>query len=64
MCKIVASGHLLCSTGTSARCSVMTEGGKETQEGGGIRTLTADSHCCAAETNITLESNSPLNKNK
>ena len=64
MCKIVASGHLLCSTGTSARCSLMTEGGEETQEGGDTRTLIADSRCCAVETNTTLESNSPLIKNK
>ena len=65
MCKIVASGNLLYSAGTSARCSVMTEkGGKETQEGGDIRTLIADSRCCTAETNTTLESNYTLIKNK
>ena len=43
----------------------MTEkGGKETQEGGDTRTLIADSCCCTAETNTTLESNYPLIKNK
>ena len=28
--------------------------GREAQEGGGICILTADSHCCIAETNTTL----------
>ena len=31
--------------------------GTEAQEGGGICILMADSHCCAAETNTTLQSN-------
>ena len=30
------------------------EGGREVQEGGAICMLMADSHCCVAETNITL----------
>ena len=29
-------------------------GGREVQEGGDICILMADSHCCMAETNITL----------
>ena len=29
--------------------------GREVQEEGGLRTLTADSRCCMAETNISLK---------
>ena len=39
-------------------------GWEEAQEGGDICILIADSHCCTAETNITLKSNYPLIKNK
>ena len=58
MCKI-ASGKLLCSTGSSAQCSVMTGGvgwksGKEAQKGPDDCILTADSCCCTVETSTTL----------
>ena len=29
-------------------------GGREVQEGGGVRTLTAELRCCVVETNTTL----------
>ena len=49
-----ASGKLLCSTGSSAGCSVMTyRGRREAQEGGDICTHTADSLHCTSETNTT-----------
>ena len=51
-----ASGRPLDSTRSSACCSVMTWGGGEAREGGDVRVHTADSRCCAAETNTTLES--------
>ena len=40
--------------------------GREAQEGGDICILMADSHCCMAETNATLQSNYPpiLKKHK
>ena len=58
MCKI-ASGKLLCSTGSSAQCSVKTGGvgwksGKEAQKGPDDCILTADSCCCTVETSTTL----------
>ena len=54
MCKI-ASGNLLYSTGTSARCSVATlMGGMETQEEGDIGIHIADSLHCIAEINTML----------
>ena len=56
----MASGKLLCITGSSAGCSVMEgpEGwvggsGREAQDGGDICIHTADSLCCPAETNRT-----------
>ena len=60
--KQIASGNLLCSAGSSARCSIMTylggwDGGgcgREVQEGGEICIHTADSLHCTAETNTTL----------
>ena len=61
MCKL-ASENLLHSTGSSARCSVMTQragigGGREVQEGGGLFICMADSHCCTAETNTAVKNN-------
>ena len=53
-----ASGELLCHTGSSARCSVMTRGGgvgRGTQEGGGLSVTMADAHCRMAETNTILQ---------
>ena len=38
-------------------------GGREVQEGGDIGILVADSHCCMAEANTTLESKYPPIKN-
>ena len=40
--------------------------GREAQKGGAICILMADSHCCMAETNATLQSNYPpiLKKHK
>ena len=57
--KQTASGNLLYSTGSSARCSVMTYmggtgGGGEVQEGRDIGLHRADSLRCTAETNTTL----------
>ena len=53
--KQIASGKLLHSTGSSARCSVMAwRGGREVQEGGGICVHIADSLHHRAETNTTL----------
>ena len=57
--KQIASGKLLSSTGSSARCSVMTQRsvmgrGREVPEGGHLCIFKADSHCCTAETNATL----------
>ena len=40
---ISASGKLLCSTGSSAGCSVMTWAGREAQERGDLCIRTADS---------------------
>ena len=51
--KQTASRNLLCSTGSSAWCSVMTsrsgmgQGGKEIQEGGDTCIHTVDSYCAA-----------------
>ena len=39
-------------------------GGREVQEGGDMCILMADSHCCMAETNTTMESNYLSIKNK
>ena len=62
--KQIAGGNLLCSSGSSAGCSVVTWiggmgglDGKEVQEGRDIRLSIADSLCPMAETNITLYSN-------
>ena len=56
--KQIASGNLLCNTGSSARCSEMTwrggTGDGEAQEGGNIGVHIADPLCCTAETNTTL----------
>ena len=55
--KQMASGNLRYSTGSSARCSVMTQMGGmrgEVQEGGDICIHIADSLRCTAETNTTL----------
>ena len=38
--------------------------GREAQEGGDVCILKADSWCCTAETNTTLESNYPPIKKK
>ena len=58
----MTSGKLLCSTGSSAKCSVATyssgmgvEGEWEAQEGGGIYTHIADSSRCTAKTNNTVK---------
>jgi len=53
------SGKLLYNTGSSAWCSVVTyrdvgDCGREFQEGRDTCVLTADSHCCTAETNAIL----------
>ena len=40
----------------------MVVAGREALEGGNIRIHIADSHCCTAETNTTLKSNSILIK--
>ena len=61
-CKQLASGKLLCNTGSAAWRSVTTERGSTGDEvwGGGFRRrghmyTMADSHCCCmAETNTTL----------
>ena len=60
--KQITSGKLLCSTGSSAKCSVATygsgmgvEGEWEAQEGGGIYTHIADSSRCTAKTNNTVK---------
>ena len=54
----IASGKLLCNTGGSAPCSVMTwRSGREAQEEGDICVHVADSRCCIAEINTTLKSN-------
>ena len=56
----IDSGKLLCGTGSSAWCSVMTwlggmgVGGKEAQEGGDICILIADLLHWTAETNTKL----------
>ena len=59
--KQTASENLLCKTGSSTQCSVMTWrggmgrwGGREAQEGGDICILMADLPCCTEETNTTL----------
>ena len=58
--KQTASRNMLYSTGSSARCSVMTQrggrevGGREVQEGVDICILIVDSLCCTTETNATL----------
>ena len=56
--KQMPSGSLLHSTGSSALCSVIEgwDGGwdREAQEGRDICIVIVDSHCCTAETNITL----------
>ena len=47
--------ELLCSTGSSAWCSVVIwMGGKVIQEGGDVCIHIAHSLCCIAETNTTL----------
>ena len=38
------------------------DGGRDIHKGGGICILMADSHCCTAEANTTLQSNFPPNK--
>ena len=38
--------------------------GREAQKGGAVGILMADSHCCMAETNATLQSNYPPIKKK
>ena len=70
MCKIESWWEAaVYSTGSSARCCVMLSragravvAGREALEGGNIRIHIADSHCCTAETNTTLKSNSILIK--
>ena len=67
--KQIASWNLLCSTGSSARCSVMTwrdemGGGQRGPSGGGMCPHIADSHCRTADTKTTLYSNYPPIKNK
>ena len=59
--KQIASGKPVDNTGISTQCSVKTYRGarcgghgREVPEGGDMCTLTADSHCCKAETNTTL----------
>ena len=59
--KWIARGKLLCSTGNSAWCLVMTQrggmrGGREALKGGALHILIADSCCCMAETNTILQS--------
>ena len=59
--KWIARGELLCSTGNSAWCSVMTQrggmrGGREALQGADLHILIADSCCCMAETNTILQS--------
>ena len=63
--KHTARGKLLCGTGSSAWCSVMTSrDGKESQEGGSNCILTPESLRCTAATNTTLYSNyAPINTN-
>ena len=39
-------------------------GGREAQQGGDMCIITADLHCCTAETNATLSSNFPPIKQK
>ena len=62
-----SSRKLLYGTGDSAQCSGMTSRdgmgrgvGGDVQEGGDICIHLADSGCCTAETNTTLQSNYPL----
>ena len=53
----MASGKLLCNTGGSAPCSVMTwRGGREAREEGDMCVRVADSRHCIAEINTTLQS--------
>ena len=57
--KQIASGKPLYSTGSSAQSFMMTSRcgmgmGRKAKEGGSTCKLTADPHCCAAETNTAL----------
>ena len=57
--KQIASGKLLCNTGSPTWCSVMTSKcgmgeEREVQEGRDICIIMDDFYCCTAETNITL----------
>ena len=66
--KLIASGKLLYSTGSSAQCSVITQRGGlggwgRGSRGKGICIHMADSYCHTAETNETLWSNyTPMTK--
>ena len=55
----IAGEKLLCSTGSPACCSVMTQRDgmrerRETREGGDVCIIMNDLSCCIAETNTTL----------
>ena len=57
--KQIAGEKLLYNIGSPVSCSVMTRGGdmergREAQEGGDVCIITAELHCCTAETNTTL----------
>ena len=71
MCEIRTSEGLLCNTGGSAWCPVVTwkggmgQGGREVREREGVCTHMDDSFYCTAETNTPLQSNhTPIKKKK